>query len=139
MKVLGHDQRPESGSGEEDETDPKHHKHKFTPPGSTSFTTAMELVGTLTGEDLKALSGLDDIKVAKGAQSFKRKRDITDLCFSGASKDQMKQRIDDHELFCQTGFVPHLQEVSENSCNCLTCRFCNESKSCDAIVTRVNS
>jgi hypothetical protein len=130
MKLCGHDKRPENGSGEEEETDPKHYKHKFTPPGSISFTTAMELVGTLTGEDIKALSGLDDIKVAKGMENFKRKREITDLYFSGAGKDQMKQRIDDHELFCQTDFVPHLQEVSENNCNCLTCGFCNESKSC---------
>jgi hypothetical protein len=44
MKVCGHDKRPENGSGEEDETDPKHNKHKFTPPGSISLTTAMELV-----------------------------------------------------------------------------------------------
>ena len=131
MKMCGHDKRPENGSGEEDETDPKHYRHKYTPPGSISFTTAMELVDTLTGEDLKALSGLDDIKVAKGMENFKRQREIADLYFSGAGKDQMKQRIDDHELFCQTDFVPHLQEVSENKCNCLTCGFCNEGKSCE--------
>jgi hypothetical protein len=134
MKVRGHDKRPENGSGEEDETDPTRHKHKFTPPGSMSLTTAMETVGTLTGEDLKALCGLDDIKVAKGMENFKREREIADLHFSGAGKDQMKQRIDDHELFCQTDFVPHLRAVSENSCNCLTCGFCNGSESCDAIL-----
>jgi hypothetical protein len=130
MKVRGHDKRPENGSGEEDETDPKHYKHKFTPPGSISLTSAMELVGTLTGEELKAMCGLDDIKVAKGMENFKRKREIADLYFSGARKDQMILRIDDHELFCQTDFVPHLQVVSANNCNCLTCGFCNESKYC---------
>jgi hypothetical protein len=130
MKVCGHDKRPEKGSGEEDETDPKHYRHKYTPPGSISFTTAMELIGTLTGEDLKALSGLDDIKVAKGMENFKREREISALYFSGARKDQMKQRIDNDELFYQTDFVPHLKKVSENNCNCLTCGFCNESKSC---------
>jgi hypothetical protein len=130
MKVCGHDKRPEKGSGEEDETDPKHYRHKYTPPGSISFTTAMELIGTLTGEDLKALSGLDDIKVAKGMENFKREREISALYFSGARKDQMKQRIDNDELFYQTDFVPHLKKVSENNCNCLTCGFCDESKSC---------
>jgi hypothetical protein len=128
MKARGHDKRLDHGSGEEDEIDPKQYHHKYTPKGSISLTTAMELVGTLTGEDLKALCGLDDIKVAKGMENFERMREITDLYFSGAGKDQMKQRIDDHELFCQTNFVPHLQEVSQNNCNCLTCGFCNESK-----------
>jgi hypothetical protein len=134
MKVRGHDERPENGSGKEDDTDPKCCCHKHTPPGSTSFTTAMEIVGTLTGEDLKALCGLDDIEVAKGMENFKREREVTDLHFSGAGKDQMKQRIDDHKLFCQTDFVPHLRVASENSCNCLTCGFCNGSKSCDTIL-----
>jgi hypothetical protein len=89
MKVCGHEKWPENGSGEEDETDPIHYKHKYTPPGLISLTTTMELVGTLTGKELKAMCGLDDIKVAKGMENFKGKHEIVDLYFLGAGKDQM--------------------------------------------------
>jgi hypothetical protein len=46
--------------------------HKYTEEGSISMTTAMELVNTVTVNDIKAVAGLDDLKVLKGRDNWIR-------------------------------------------------------------------
>jgi hypothetical protein len=45
---------------------------KFTPKGSICKITIQELIECLTADDIKSLSGLDDIKVEKGRDNFIR-------------------------------------------------------------------
>jgi hypothetical protein len=40
----------------------------------------------------------------------------------------MVDRIDEHELFCQTDLMIHYRPVGDHCRNCLTCGFFSESK-----------
>jgi hypothetical protein len=54
---------------------------KFTPKGSLSMTKASELIKLLTGENVKKLSGLDDLKVEQGQENFAAMREYVDKLF----------------------------------------------------------
>eukprot|EP00980_Cylindrotheca_fusiformis_P025942 scaffold14950_cov156-Cylindrotheca_fusiformis.AAC.1 len=102
-------------------------KCAFTPKGSICRTTALELARLLTGPEIKKLAGLDDVKVLKGRDNFNKARKITDELFLDGEEAHttLKQRIDDQELFFHTDYIPHLERISNNKCNCLTCGFCD--------------
>ena len=51
-------------------------KCKFTPKGSICKSTVQELIECLTADDIKSLSGLDDVKVEKGRDNFIRLRTL---------------------------------------------------------------
>jgi hypothetical protein len=104
--------------------------HKFTPKGSICMTTAMELIDSLTFTEVKRLTGLDDVKVSKGRENFEQMRQLAKIYCPAAEQYQlMEERIDQHELFCQTDLMPHYRSVGGHHCNCLTCGFLSESKS----------
>jgi hypothetical protein len=114
-------------------------KHTFTPPGSISLTTAMELIQSMTFSEIKRLTGLDDIKVSKGRENFERMRELAKIyCPSVDTYQSMATRIDDHELFCQTDLTLHFKSVAEHSCNCLTCGFFSDGKSRTSQINRVS-
>jgi hypothetical protein len=101
---------------------------KFTPPGSVSMTKASELIKVLSGDDIKKLSGLDDIKVEQGRENFISLRRIVDSLFTVEEAHAMKKRVDDVENFYKTDFEKHLESTSEYSCACLTCGFFDTGK-----------
>jgi hypothetical protein len=103
-------------------------KHAFTPPGSISLTTAMELIQSMTFSEVKRLTGLDDIKVSKGRENFERMRELAKIYCPADTYQSMATRIDDHELFCQTDLTLHFKSVGGHSCNCLTCGFFSDGK-----------
>jgi hypothetical protein len=98
-------------------------KCAFTPKGSISATTVRELISCLTAGDIKSLSGLDDVRVLKGRDNFKSLRDISKEVFESKEAGAIVKRIDDCELYYQTDYIPHLQVVGSQRCNCLTCGF----------------
>jgi hypothetical protein len=101
---------------------------KFTPPGSVSMTKASELIKILSGDDIKKLSGLDDIKVEQGREHFLNLRRIIDSLFTVEEAHCMKKRVDNVENFYKTDFKKHLEATSEHSCACLTCGFFDTGK-----------
>jgi hypothetical protein len=104
-------------------------KHRLTPPGSISLTTAMELIQSMTFSEIKRLTGLDDIKVSKGRENFELMRQLAKIYCPAEQYQSMVKRIDDHELFCQTDLTLHYKSVGGHRCNCLTCGFFSEGKS----------
>jgi hypothetical protein len=98
-------------------------KCAFTPKGSISATTVRELISCLTAGDIKSLSGLDDVRVLKGRNNFKSLREIAKEVFKSKEAGAIVKRIDDCELYYQTDYIPHLQVVGSQRCNCLTCGF----------------
>jgi hypothetical protein len=104
-------------------------KHTFTPPGSISLTTAMELIQSMTFSEIKRLTGLDDVKVSKGRENFEQMRQLAKIYCPAEQYPSMAKRIDDHELFCQTDLTLHFKSVGGHRCNCLTCGFFSEGKS----------
>lgn len=103
-------------------------KCEFSPKNTISRTALRDLISTLTGSDIKKLSGLDDVKVVQGRESFDTQRD---LAKKYGMEAELVKEIDDVELYYQTEFIDHLEEVSSNMCNCLTCGFYNKSKLLD--------
>ena len=97
--------------------------------GSMSLTTAQKLVSTLTGGDIKRLSGLDDTKVLKGRENFLRLRRLAKSLFDDdlAAQILMLERIDEAEVFYVVDFQDHLEREGEHQCNCLLCGFCEDS------------
>ena len=102
-------------------------KHKFTGKGSLSVTAVRNLVKTLTGDDIKRLSGLDDTKVLKGRENFNRMRRLSEeICNNVTQRKEFISRIDDCEVYYLTDFQNHLQRDGDQKCHCLTCGFCEE-------------
>jgi hypothetical protein len=99
---------------------------KFTPKGSLSMTKASELIMLLTGEDVKKLSGLDDVKVEQGRENFAAMREYVDKQFGVDDPEEamaLKKRVTTVEDFHRTDVDMHLSPQSEYSCSCLTCGF----------------
>jgi hypothetical protein len=92
------------------------------------MTKASELIKILSGDDIKKLSGLDDIKVEQGRENFISLRRIIDSLFTVEEAHCMKKRVDDTENFYKTDFEKHLEATSEYSCACLTCGFFDTGK-----------
>eukprot|EP00980_Cylindrotheca_fusiformis_P023019 scaffold10054_cov140-Cylindrotheca_fusiformis.AAC.10 len=113
-------------------------KCAFTPRGSISRTTALNLAKMLTGPEIKKLAGLDDVKVLKGRDNFEKARKIADELFleHEVAHAVLKQRIDNQELFLQTDYIPHLRTISDNKCNCLTCGFSDKDCPEDIVCPR---
>jgi hypothetical protein len=84
-------------------------KCKFTLPGSISLSKAKDLIKVLTGNDIKKLSGLDDVKTEKGRENFIQLRKLIEKLVSPDREDAMKKRVDAVELFHKTGFNKHLK------------------------------
>ncbi len=84
---------------------------------------ATDLIKTLTGGELKQLTGLDDIKVERGRDNFIRIRRLIDQLCDPAERIELKKEVDEVELFHKTDFPNHLERVSEFACSCLTCGF----------------
>ena len=103
---------------------------KFTAKGSMSRTTAIKLVKTLTGGEIKKLSGLDDAKVLKGRDNFQSMRDLTEILlqYDQAEKKEVLESINDAEVFYQTDYVDHLKRHSDQVCNCLSCGFSTDKE-----------
>lgn len=109
-------------------------KCKFTVKGSVSFTTAKNLVESLTSTDMVALSGLDDVKVEKGRDNFIALRDLAkEFSSTTQEAEAMTDRIDNQEIFYQTDYMPHLQRHGTNWCNCLTCGFHDKKQPDDMV------
>jgi hypothetical protein len=104
-------------------------KCKFTKHGSASLTAINEVVKFLTGGDCKTLSGLDDVKVLKGTDNWKRLKHINDhVTWSVEDRRKIGKRLTEQELYYQTDYVPHLKSIGDMQCNCLTCGFCDKGK-----------
>ena len=104
-------------------------KHKYTTKGSICARTVEDLVGTLTTDEIRRFTGLDDIKILKGNDNFKRMRELTEKLFfaldneTQLEKAEILMNIDEVELFHSTDFRPHLDRNGTHKCNCLTCGF----------------
>jgi len=92
------------------------------------MTTAQKVVSTLTGGELKSLSGLDDIKVVQGHENFIRIRSLIDKLAEPEESAKMKKQVDEVELFHKTDFQNHLEREGDHACCCLTCGFYDQSK-----------
>lgn len=100
-------------------------KCQFTQKNGCSMRFATDLIKTLTGGELKQLTGLDDIKVERGRDNFIRIRRLIDQLCDPAERIELKKQVDEVELFHKTDFPNHLERVSEFACSCLTCGFYN--------------
>lgn len=108
--------------------------HKYTASSSLSVTTVRNLVKSLTGDEIKRLSGLDDTKVLKGRDNFRRMKTLAgQLCTHIEQRDALISRVDDDELFYLTDFQNHLKRDGEQKCCCLTCGFCEEGTKRDGV------
>ena len=97
-------------------------KCKFTDKSSISMTTAMKLIDSLTNEDIKKLSGLDDIKVLKGRDNWILMRELSEEFAASVPEHRvLKERIDVQEVYYQIEYSIHLGRVGTHSCNCLNC------------------
>jgi hypothetical protein len=92
------------------------------------MTTAQKVVDTLSGGELKSLSGLDDIKVVQGRKNFIRIRSLIDKLAAPEESTTMRKQVDDVELFYKTDFQNHLEWEGEHACCCLTCGFFDKSE-----------
>ena len=103
-------------------------KHKgtclFTPKGAVCPGTVRSLISCLTAGDVKSLAGLDDTKVLKGKDNFRKLREICDKLYSVDKAKLMRDRIDECKLYHKTDYVLHLTRVGSHRCNCLSCGFC---------------
>ena len=91
---------------------------KWTPKGSICETTAKNLIASLTGNEMKALCGLDDTKVEKGRDNFIALRDMADtICNTSEEAKVIKDSIDEVEIFHQSNFMQHLQKHGTHECN----------------------
>ena len=104
-------------------------KCKFTVKGSVSYTTAKDLVESLTSADMVALSGLDDTKVEKGRDNFIALRNLAkEFSQTTQEAEAMIDRIDKTEMFYQTDYMSRLQRHGTHLCNYLTCGFNNKKQ-----------
>jgi hypothetical protein len=87
-------------------------KCKFTLPGSILLSKAKDLIKVLTGNDIKKLSGLDDVKTEKGRENFIQLRKLIEKLVSPDKEDAMKKRVDAVELFHKSDFDKHLERHS---------------------------
>jgi hypothetical protein len=104
---------------------------KFTPKDSLSMTKASELIKLLMVEDVKKLSGLDDVKVEQGRENFAAMREYVDKLFGVHDPEEvmaLKKRVTTVEDFHWTDVDMHLSPQSEYSCSCLTCGFFDRGK-----------
>lgn len=102
---------------------------KFTSNGSASKTAIYEIVKFLTGSDCAKLSGLDDVKVLKGTDNWKRLHRINDQITACIERHQnISKRIQEQQLYYQTDYVPHLKPKGDMQCNCLSCGFFDKGK-----------
>ena len=99
---------------------------KFTPKGSMCYTTAKEFTSMLTGDEIKKLAGLYNVKTLKGQDNWIQVKSIIDKLFDSDKAKKDKDQVDAQEVFYSTDFIKHLSCVSENKCNCLTCGFCDK-------------
>jgi hypothetical protein len=124
---------------------------RFTADGSLRRTTVIAWVKTLTGDDIKKLSGLDDIRVLKGRDNFIRARwavdelcrperlGITDEEEIGALQEKavaLKRRIDETETFYMTGWNGHVESHAKFACCCLDRGF-YDAEADETIVCRM--
>jgi hypothetical protein len=103
-------------------------KCAFTSKDGCSMTTARKVVSSLTGGELKSLSGLDDIKVVQGRENFIRIKSLIDKLAEPEESAAMKKQVDEVELFHKTDFQNHLEGEGKHACCCLTCGFFDHSK-----------
>ncbi|CAJ1930039.1 unnamed protein product [Cylindrotheca closterium] len=101
-------------------------KCRFTREGSISFTTALDIVKSLTGPEILKLAGLDDVKTLKGQGNWIQARGIIADVYQGEQATEYLERVDSQETYYNTDFMPHLRAVSQHQCNCLTCGFCDK-------------
>jgi hypothetical protein len=101
---------------------------KFTTKDGCSMRTAIKVISTLTGGELKALSGLDGIKVVQGRENFIRIRSLLDKLAEPEESAKLKKEVDEVELFYKTDFSNHLEREGEFACCCLTCGFYDKSE-----------
>jgi hypothetical protein len=113
-------------------------KCKFTLPGSISLSKAKDLIKVLTGNDIKKLSGLDDVKTEKGRENFIQLRKLIEKLVSPDREDAMKKRVDAVELFHKSDFDKHLERHSEYACACLSCGFFDKGKTTASLVWNRN-
>ena len=83
-------------------------RHKYTCKGSLSPSTLYELIGTLTGDDIKSLAGLCDVSVVKGRTNFLRMRTFITEVSEHAGLDEAEvaallKRVDETENFLRIG------------------------------------
>ena len=115
-------------------------KCQFTSNGSASTTAITEIVKFLTGSDCAKLSGLDDVKVLKGTDNWKRLHRINDQNTACIERRRIiSKRIKEQELFYQTDFVPHLKPKGDMQCNCLSCGFFDKGKQASADCCRAQT
>jgi len=106
----------------------------FTSKGSISVTAASDLVRSLSDQEIKSLSGLDDTKTVQGRDNFIRMRKLVDdLVDEDEQKKNFADRVDQSESFLKCNFMGHLSRVGNCCCNCLTCGF-NDPKNPSDIV-----
>jgi len=97
---------------------------KFTRKDSMSKSSVENIVKLLTHKDIKSLSGLDDVRVVKGTENFRRLKKLSEkLAPSVAEHRAIAKRIDAVELFYITDYVHHLERSAEFKCCCLTCGY----------------
>jgi hypothetical protein len=73
------------------------------------MTKVSELIKILSGDDIKKLSGLDNIKVEQGQDHFISLWQIVDSLFTVEEVHCMKKRVDNIENFYKTDFQKHLE------------------------------
>lgn len=109
-------------------------KHKFTSKNSLSITTVSKVVKLLTGNDIKRLAGLDDTKVLKGRENFKRMAELAEkLCSDVDERKALLKSIEDAELYHLTDFQNHLMRAGNQKCCCLSCGFCEPGSGRDGV------
>jgi hypothetical protein len=76
-------------------------------------------------QELKQLTGLNDIKVEQGHNNFIRIRWLIDQLCNPDERMELKKQVEEVELFHKTDFPNHLERLSEFPCSCSTCGFYN--------------
>jgi hypothetical protein len=104
-------------------------KHEYTKKGTISLRKLESLLKTLTPIEWKQLTGLDDKAFETGRDNFERCRNVCEKYFdAGPEQKNIVERIDKHELFCQTDLRHHYCEESCHKCNCFRCGFFEKGK-----------
>ena len=76
-----------------------------------SHNKALEITQLLTGDEILALAGLDDVKVVKGRENWNKTTAIAKEILKGCNLDEMLKRIDNQETFYSTDYIPHLVRI----------------------------
>ena len=101
---------------------------KYTPDGSISMSITRDIIKLMTGNNIKKLSGLGDIKVKKGRDNWIRFRHLVSEVFGASAAGAKKQRIDNTETWYLTDFSNHLGESDHACCCCMVCGFHDKGK-----------